>query len=258
MKPGRMKPEQLRKEFEVRYYLWALDDSKREIEQGFPFLRTFKSGSIWHAVRMMSGMSEEGKHVFARALVKRFHKSALLTLGEAITRREEMFLNQYREQSLMPIRREVTSEQRRKYEQSPKYGNRRTLTRLVKNELAGRGLQLTEEEDYDGLLKHASIVGDWRILTLIHTRNQYSQLAYDHVIWSIRKVEQVTFEDGRTEMWPIQLGSTISIASWLGLSSQSEWSEVEKDECLSTVQALGSLCTHFLRAAERLFDGLAP
>ena len=158
----------------------------------------------------------------------------------------------------MPSSREAAFEQGRRSGRAPIYGNRRTLTRLVKSELASRGLELTEEGDYDGLLQYISVIGDWRILTLVHTRNRYSQLAYDHVIWSIKNVEQVTFQDGRTEMWPIQVGSTISIASWLGISSQSEWSEVEKDECLSTVQVLGSLCTHFLEAARKLLDGLTP
>lgn len=40
-----MNLEQVKEEFSVRYYYWALEDFKREIEQDFPFLREFKGGS---------------------------------------------------------------------------------------------------------------------------------------------------------------------------------------------------------------------
>lgn len=37
----------LQEEFQVRYYLWATSEWEREIEQSFPSLRTFKTGSPW-------------------------------------------------------------------------------------------------------------------------------------------------------------------------------------------------------------------
>ena len=79
-----MQPEDLQRDFNVRYYHWALQDFRREIQHDFPFLRGFKTGSAFEIVEMMSKMSSREKLLLASALVKRFHKDGVQAAGDRI------------------------------------------------------------------------------------------------------------------------------------------------------------------------------
>ena len=45
-------------EFQVRYYLWATSEWEREIEQSFPNLRPFKTGSAWETYHHMQQLGK--------------------------------------------------------------------------------------------------------------------------------------------------------------------------------------------------------
>lgn len=48
----------------------------------------------------------------------------------------------------------------------------------------------------------------------------------------------------------------ISICSWLGLSSQTAWSSITKEELPVVGEALARVCKHFLRGAEEFLGGV--
>lgn|GEM_PF-4384534 len=57
--------------FEVRYYKWSLAEFQREIDGGFPSLRSFPSGPAHKTLLYLQRLSQTERHSLARALVKR-------------------------------------------------------------------------------------------------------------------------------------------------------------------------------------------
>lgn len=80
-----MNPEAARAEFNLRYYRWALQDFKREIDQGFPWLKGFKTGSPAEVLKLLTARNRDEQMTMANALVKRFHKDAVEAAGDDMT-----------------------------------------------------------------------------------------------------------------------------------------------------------------------------
>jgi len=71
-----------KRQFDIRYYLWATSEFQREIEESFPVLRSFKAGSAWKTYQFMLQLSKDDQLILARSLLKRFHPNAVKALGE--------------------------------------------------------------------------------------------------------------------------------------------------------------------------------
>jgi hypothetical protein len=81
--------EKAKKEFEIRYYLWAISEWEKEINESFPNLRSFKAGTIWKTYQFMQLLNKSEQLILARGLLKRFHSEAVKILGENCSPEEE-------------------------------------------------------------------------------------------------------------------------------------------------------------------------
>jgi hypothetical protein len=249
--------ELLQREFNLRYYRWALQDSRREIENDFPFVGGFKSGPTWHVKDMMAKMPLNNRLFFGAALVKRFHKEAVEAAGDQITEAETKQCDEYLRRALYPSSAGFALERRLRAGERAVYANRTTLARLVKLELKSVGLRPFESENVAGVLSYQSTIDGWQIITQVHTREKHAQLAYNHIIWSVEKVRPVTLGNGRQELWPVQLHNWISFTGWLGISSRTEWTDLLDSDSPQAAKELAALCQHFLRVAPELLAGLS-
>lgn len=252
-----MNSEKLKEEFNVRYYWWALEDFKREIQEGFPFLQGFKCGSPWCVVKMMSEMDDFEKYFFAKSLVKRFHLEAVETIGETITADERQLCEMYFNQALQLDTQVLVARSKCGSSKVRPLASRAQIRRLVKSELKKAGVHLAEEEDLDGILTCHDTVGCWNIITRIYTRDRDSQVSYDHAVWSADRIEPVTLPNGKNEMWPIRLGHSVSFLSWLGVAGQTEWRNLQDADCRQVAEELGKLYFHFLEVAPRILKELS-
>jgi hypothetical protein len=78
-----------KKEFQVRYYLWAISEWEKEIEDLFPNLRSFKAGTVWETHQFMQQLPKGDQLILAGSLLKRFHSDAVKTLGESMSPEEQ-------------------------------------------------------------------------------------------------------------------------------------------------------------------------
>ena len=78
-----------KQEFQIRYYLWTSSEWEKEINESFPNLRSFKSGSVWETYQFMRLLDKNEQLILARALLKRFHSDAVKSLGESCSVEEE-------------------------------------------------------------------------------------------------------------------------------------------------------------------------
>src|SRR2546430_2575026 len=77
------------REFDIRYYLWAISEFEKEIEESFPTLRLFKAGGAWKTYQFMLKLPKSEQMVLARGLLKRSHPNAVKSLGETCSPEEE-------------------------------------------------------------------------------------------------------------------------------------------------------------------------
>jgi len=252
-----MNLEKLQEEFNVRYYLWALEDFEREIDQGFPFLQLFRNESPWCVVTMMSEMDEAERMCFAKSLVKRFHEDAVKTIGETITADERQLCERYFNKALQLDTQRIVTRFKHGASKAGPLASRARIRRLVRNVFSKANIHLAEEEDLDGVITYSNKVGYWEIITRIYTRDRDSQVSYDHAIWSVERVNPVTKWDGKNALWPIRLGHSISFLSWLGISGPTEWCNLANDDCSLIADAVAKLYFHFLEVAPKLLNGLS-
>jgi hypothetical protein len=257
-----MSPEAAQAEFKLRYYRWALQDFRREIDESFPFLKGFKTGSPADVLESMSGRSRSEQLTLASALVKRFHKDAVEAAGDQMTPEEEAACKEYLDRIPRTHPLELALLRRAAAGERGVYANRGKLVRLVRAKLKVAGMQVLESEDLVGVLSYQNTIGGWRIITRIHTRERHAQLRYDHTIYSVDKVVLVTWakdtwREGQQELVPLLLHNWVSLAGWLGISSQTEWSDLVDSDGPNVAKELGALCKHFLHAASALLAGLS-
>jgi hypothetical protein len=221
--------------FRVRYYRWALRDARREVEQGFPFLRAMRQG--YHARKVMTLMERLPKadqFRLARALVRRAHPDALALTGESWRAQESAWVQRYLDVRLADpsTRRTLDS---------------RWFGRLLKEALApvcGPPEPLSGQTVW----RHDTPVGAWVVHTVVAIGGR-RQLTYSHDIDAGRE---------RYLREGLELQRFISLISWLGIASTTAWDQLTVRAAPEAAAALARLCAHFLRVAPRLLAGLTP
>lgn len=78
-----------KQEFEIRYYRWATVEFEREIDEGFPNFRLFKTGAVWELYYLMQQLPKPDRLTAAHGLLKRFHPDAVKALGETCSTEEK-------------------------------------------------------------------------------------------------------------------------------------------------------------------------
>lgn len=81
--------EKAKQEFVLRYYIWAISEWEKEIDESFPNFRSFKAGSIWETHQFMQQLNRNEQLTLAHGLLKRFHPDAVKALGESCSAEEE-------------------------------------------------------------------------------------------------------------------------------------------------------------------------
>jgi hypothetical protein len=256
-----MEPASVQREFSLRYYRWALQDFKREIAEGFPFLKGFKTGPPAAVVEMMSRSTRGEQLALASALLKRFHKNAVEAAGDQITAEEEAACREYLDRIPRAHPLELALLRKAAAGDRGVYAKRGKLVNLVKAELEAGGMQIFEPEDLVGVLSYQNIVDGWQIITRIDTREKHAQLAYNHSIVSVKKAVLVTWgkgtwREGQHEMLPVQLHNWISLTAWLGISSRTQWTDLTDSDTVQAATDLARMCRHFIASAPTLLRRL--
>jgi hypothetical protein len=218
--------------FSRRYYQWALRDSRREVEQDFPFLRAMKAGHHARKVMiLMERLPKADQLRLARALVKRSHPEG----GGRYSAEDAAWVQRY-----LDVRLAVGGTRRKL--------DPRWFGGLLKEVLAPvcggpplPGLGRT-------LWRYARPGGAWVVHTSVDIGAR-RQLVYHHDI-------DAGAERYRQE--GLELQRFISLISWLGIASTTAWDQLTVRAAPEAAATLARLCAHFLRAAPRLLAGLTP
>jgi hypothetical protein len=241
-----------KKEFDVRYYLWAISEFEKEIENGFPILRQFKAGGAWKTYQFMLNLPNSEQLVLARALLKRSHPNAVSTLGETCSI-EETLLCSRKDAAFSNIVSFGEEIRARKNAGEPiklasKQKIRKVITTQFKAAFGTECIDLAivdEEDDLRFKMKRAG----WIVKTSFWFGRGETILDYSHLIES---EEIFPHRDGIVAMGLI---GGASFNAWLGVG-RSQWSYITDEEIEPTCATVMKLCAHFFETLPKLLNDL--
>ena len=220
----------------ARLLTWSLGDWERECASSFCLLRRFRSDTAEKVVEFMSGLEQPERQALARALVLRFHPEGATQLGELARPNEAALL------------REWDSRRRHFAKVDPisgglpatKQGMRR-IAESLRAHLAVLGL--AENFGSQFTWRYVTPVNGWEVVTFVDLGGQFRRITYHHDIAVAGQLPERRF---------------LSLFSWLGVSSQTEWLPTDPADGEAAGGAIAEAVTHFLRAARQAILPVAP
>ena len=230
----------------VRYFQLALEDFQREIDQGFPYLRTVTDRRVQFWIVIFEGLANEQKQTLSRALVKKQFYQIAERMGNPYTHEDEIIYEQFFAHVIrMPMLPRETPD--------PSKGDitpinlRRLASRIIErlNPILGDQLERFNEMEW----AYVTPMGDWSVKTRVSIYNpRKPEIRYEHRV-------------GRTDYtWrPVWawLEPRFSFARNLGLG-ENVWRVDYEYELEPVAESLATLCAHFIDAFPRLVQGISP
>jgi hypothetical protein len=229
-----------RKEFSQRFYQWSIDDWKREITEGFPFIKMADEDHKRFWLKIMDNCkTQEEQFAFIKALIKKgISKEILESCNDEFTEKDRRYVQLYHHivnnvtMGLIDIGKFDIIQ---RYEAGPKL-NQRRFRKCIKKALVP--VFGAEYEDWDpGEWRYHTLIGPWKVITHIIAEGGIPQLEYFH---DIIASEHVYLSEN-----PCILPCFSKV--WLYLID---------DDIEPTVYALARFCEHFMNAVPKLLDGL--
>ena len=240
-----------KQEFAVRHYLWGQFEFKREIDESFPLMRSFKAGRIWKRYRFMQQIDEREQLILASGLLKRANPDAVQALGESFTPDEETLLAQLREFSLHPKGFGAETEARKSAEERIGFASKAKLRRAVMNQFEGAfGSQCINLAivGLDPEMNFKMKCCGWLLSTDFTFNGVKRQVAYSHRIRSEMSKERDGVRD-------IILGFP-SLSGWLGTRGDTSWEYLLDEDIQLVCDFIIQRCRHWFDVAPKLLKGL--
>jgi hypothetical protein len=252
-----MTSSQAKREFEIRYYLWAISEFQDEIEHSFQNFGSFKTGHVWKLQRFIEKLDRADQLVLASAMLKRFHPDAVRTLNESCSPEEQALRNQldsFRNRDAGP---EIEIAARRRAGEKLKFTSKRKLLKITSQTFQSAFKACSEidrDEDYDPHLRFQMESGGWVIYTNFWFGRQESLIDYCHGI----ATKSIFAQKGAKGVYHAQfpMGMMLSFCSWLGICSQTQWKHLQTEDVSVACDALVKHCAHFFEVTPKLLKGL--
>jgi len=250
-----------KQEFDTRYYLWAKSEFEQEIETSFPTLQMFTTGPAWQLYQFMQRLDRQQQLTLANSLIKRFHPDAVKALAEICSAEEELLrrsLDRFRQDAASNVELEVDA--RRRAGERVRFMSKRKLLNVTAQRFRDSfGSQCVESDRVlardPSLQFQTTGPGGWIISTHFWFGRGESLIDYSHAIFS-----ELTFEHhGPKGPYTANLviGSLISVCSWLGICSQTQWEYLTDDEEVGhACDAVIKFCGRFFEVAPKILKGL--
>ena len=232
--------QNLRDIFAVRFYQWAKQDALREINDGFPFLKTIKGSIPMRHLEIMEALHPDKCLRFAIARVKLSHPKAVEITGEFQTPEEKDLIQEYCNLARQSSQFENEIWRQRYFGSGPiKKVNKKKFAVLLENELA-RTFENSTLQQGANIIAIETQVGNWTVSTRVRSGQPPGYLQH------IRAIE------------PVYLVEAVSMLSWMGICSQTDWNLLLTDEdAAQATKSITSICLHFTQAVPGLLDGLS-
>jgi hypothetical protein len=221
----------IRDQFFVRFYRWSNEVSRQEFDEGFPFVSRIRNLNVLRLLNFTASLSRNERALLCSALLKRFHQRAVELLEDFPSLEEDALLNRYSAAS------DVQALQLAASAPGFRKANFRKMVLKKLGQVLGDPVEMAPNRE---TWTYEAQIGCWMVRTGVDIGGRRN-VGYGHTI-SAREA--------------VHLQHHISVLSWMGISSQTDWiylSEAESDEA---AECLGQLCRQFLNAVPKLLEGL--
>ena len=225
-------------EFRIRRYPWALEEFRREIDQGYPYLRTIANRRVQSWLFLLQGLNNDEKQMLSYLLIKRVFRMVIADAGDPFTAEDAALLKQY--ERVLPMLPPKTPD--------PSHGDinkikiRRLASRIIERLSPILGDQRTHFSEMEW--SYVTPVGDWNVTTEITIYNpREPEVRYWH---SVSRNDDKTPSRDYIYDFVNNLGLGVAI-----------WRVDYGYELEPTADSLAKLCAHFIDAFPRLVDGLS-
>jgi hypothetical protein len=242
-----VRPEDGR-EFAIRYYRWALQQWRLEVDQDFRTLRSIAGPISANAVRAFEHLERDERLSVGFALVKHLNKAALCVLGEEFTLSDERLVKMHFQRTSDQLDRQMWAMDRAGNPRDPWHPSmtrhRPATAAASLRKGVHRALEPVLGQDlyrFDPCRwRYRTPVGRWTILTEVFFRVGVGDLAYSHEIRFGNEAESMC--------------RFISVLEWLGVSSAAttDWVLSSSEEIPTVAETLATLCQRFVEAALEL------
>jgi len=223
----------VRNEFLVRLYHWSDEFSRLEFETDFPIVQRIKSSNVLHFLSFARWLNTKDRFLLRSALLKRFHPWAAEALGDLLSVQEKGLLDRYSEAR----RADASQTDAVAANPSSKALLRRMLSQRL-NATFGEPHEVAPERE---TWTYRSEIDCWTLQTLIDTGGRRG-FGYFHSI---------------SAQHAVYLQQHISILSWMGVSSQTDWFHLSEKEYGGAADALADICALFIDNAPKLLANLS-
>jgi hypothetical protein len=246
--------KEAKQEFEIRYYLWSISESEKEINEDFPNLRLFKSGACWELHQFMQQLDRGEQLMLSHGLLKSFHPKILPLLEQSISIDENILLNRF-----VKYRCQFNGVRVPKFGpagEKIKFASKSKIKKLIAakflNAYGSKCIKIPTGE-YRDLLYEMKFAG-WIVNTRFIFSGRTSVLDYDHAIESEETIPNPPFPP---ELWmpAMRLEYPISYGRWLGLGGTS-WECLLPEEVEPACDMIIKFCGQFYDVLPKLLKGL--
>jgi hypothetical protein len=242
--------------YNLRYYRWAQEQGRREVEQGFPTSQLIRNELVYRFSEIARSMNKEEQLQFLSALVKRSHPDGAELAGEEITDSDKKFIDRYVNHDRYEIApglqvMDATFERRGDKRIYRSISDRASLLKIDNKQLRKLVVEKLRPILGDCSVKESldnwwyeTKIGSWSIWTIITANKNSVHLSYFH---RINVQEGIALHDA-FGLSPVQ---------WLGIGgSSADWKLWANSEIEETVDSLYILVNLFLDAVPLLLDGI--
>jgi hypothetical protein len=241
-----------KQEFAIRHYLWGQSEFKKEIEESFPIMRSFKAGRFGKRYRFIQQLDRTEQLILASGLLKRANPDAVQALGESFTSGEEALLAKLREFNLRSEGFEVDILARQRAGEKIKFANKAKLRRAILNQFKGTfGSECIDLAivGLDPELNFKIKCCGWILNTYFEFNGVRKQIIYHHSITSEIAIEP----DGVRQ---IALGVPPNLLGWLGLRGDAQWEYLMDEDIQPVCDFIIQRCRYFFEIAPQILRGL--
>jgi hypothetical protein len=249
-----MKFIEAKQEFEIRYYLWSISESEKEINEGFPNLRLFKHGACWELHQFMQQLDRGEQLMLSHGRLKFIHSKILPVLGESISTDENILLNRFFKfgSQFNGVRVPQLGTNGEKIKFASKSKIKKIIASKFLNAFESRCIKIPTGEYPD--LRYEMKFSGWIVYTFFTFSGRARVLDYVHGIESEETIPNPPFPP---ELWmsAMRLQEGISFGRWLGLGGTS-WECLLPEEVEPACDMIIKFCRQFYGVLPKLLKGL--
>ena len=235
-----MDAETAHQQLDIRCYRWALEDLQREIDQGYPLLRTVMERRVHSWIALLEGLDNEQKLILSRVLVKRRFR-APTSMGDPFNAEDAAILKQY--ERVLPMLPPKTLDASKGDIKPVKA--RRLASRIIErlNPILGDQLEDSGEMTW----KYVTPIGDWNVITEFSVYNPREPEIHHQHHYSRRDYIRT-----RGTLLP-----RYQFATCLGVGIN-QWRVDYGYELEPAADSIAEVTAHFIDAFPTLAQGLSP